>query len=1399
MYHTYQMNDIIDTKPESHSIPLPRIKISPVDYSPDLRTSALCQSTIEWYELKKEIDKIPSELTTHILNWIDSTRLQRYHVKFTKFIKDRCAQVILVYGLIATLNSTFKENENLLDYNATLRDIAATINQYFIEFNRNLLAIAKHNFVSKIYLDTKLMVEYQDQELDSGFIFISNPEITPQIEKLANKRISDSDLKEIVQGFEEKASLSLQKKIESVKFNLKHLVETYYSEALNDASDQAGRILAKLTFYSNNEGAQDATVNEVTNNAIDEFFLKKYPKERESLQKKLDSILDEQAIAKAETAVISKFIEETTNNKEKLSTKRTLDEFFMKNKAAYTLEVILSEILTIVKHATLPKKIHILDAEKYESYIASKEAGFIKVNNACLLRMEDNNGEEEQKVPEVEEIENLLFITNEELIKDKKVLEGKLSFFPRNLEFPKEEANIIFFFFKLVDFFAKTQDSNPSDAKSMILEIDIGSFVSFTLRFLAELSVIESEANGLQEGYFEPTYNRRESMLASKHIDSVKSTPIQRIKEDASIEYLQHQENFGLKAGKVTSIECFEDIDFIDLTESDSIWENSDNEVFEKLLELTQCKLLNDCKTLKQVSGLNDYVFLDKNDSLELFKEFVISQKNRTDPKEIAGSPMQKLLSAYNPEITKGIVFIFVPAPSLFNLVAIRIDFEAKTRRFVALETQNVDLSTLNDLINDFVKFIKKIITMKSTLKHKMSQFKQDYIILKYPSSMEGVELQGFKNFYFPYIGILNEDANTEDTDVISVENLKHLLCVFLQKSFTSAYGLEQIRSLLHVYQLYANRFSNLFIMEEFLNLDGFSNKIQKYLSLCFIDNLQSNSQKLKSITLFGRIYNEKLRSYDFILVYFEYKHYTQAPLMILKNNSNDQPGNMNLQNFYVFGDTYLHVMQVRSIIKAFFAEREHALKRLRFSFYQMKKSKGEASLLLMDKTLVYCLISILVNEGLQINHILSICRLSPAIQYKYFSLTLERIRSFNQAAVRPRKDIDIDVSKTVKVSAPKGVQLIEETYNTISILSLNQPDTLRWLVDLTHGNKFIVVNMIPSGKNDAAFKVNMQDIKFPADPVTVVLVNPQCDAGNPNLCNIIEPDGTVFILRITTEGQNQKADKIPSGILKSVEQVQKALPKNKSNYKVTVISHLMYLKHFTFQAVKVLFDFMVVLYLRKYKTSVDQWFVVSENSILSLFFADLRVCFREVPESARVVQTLIENRFIQIQDTIVERSHKYYNEDSLIAIFGLWCMSKAAQSLVFSIQNDVEYSFHVVIKSHEPSAVIKIIVISLRDQSAGQNAASFYQDNLNLLEEGVFSSELQCEYSRIELGTFPSYFYSVDQNVLVIALADHLCYYKGNDHVDDIKQYLQSWYQPTLLSTQLIQLGFHSLSEFNS
>lgn len=1435
-------------------ISTPSLLLPKIEFTPEHRKERVSEAVEKWSKTKAGLDKFREDLVSTILDKIQTIQIDKFGQGVKAFIKNIQEQVLYNYPIFADLYLSIQENNELVAENYILRELGPVLQGHFIHLNISTLQAALPTFGGRLLFDSTAIVNGASGQdnVTQKEVHIKVSEASPEIEKHATKPIKTAQLKEVLHSFESTVRSSFNKKVESIRYRLKSLIDAYYVDAMQELGDGIGKILAKLTYFQNLEDSQDPTVNEVNNESIDKFFVQNYDAMLIDIESKVATFLADENITNAQKICMNKFIDEIKVEKETITNRQSLDEYFLNfDDAGLVCSKIPRVCLNLIKDQEPPFKIDICEAKAQQQLVSLSTNPIVKFNHTYFLQVEDSSSSNENidKIINKDEGEDVILLTTDlEYMKGHQIIDLKTNFLPSNLELPKEEIMLIYFFVRLTNYYGKRQQQNllDSDDQILSLEISLPAFFSFSLKFLSEIIAINFEKRFLRrpssilihppdrdshsalisEQKIKKRVDTRPGFSKSEHEikpmrhaftnDTIQEEEVKDHVEPEHIEQIetQHTERFDANSYRVNTLEDFDDIEFAELGEVDAMWESSDFGMFIKFLEQSNCKFLNDLKTLKEVSGFQDYIFVDKNDSLEIFKEFVAYQKTRASSNYTNPVSQRVLLPSYSPFTTKGIIFLFTPASNVLNLVCLKIDFETKSKTFFVIETQQqIDLVSFKNILNQFINFVKKTIQPKNTVKFEFSKYKENYIFLHVPTNMP-IE-HGFRNFYFPYIHFLKEEFSSSRTEQFSMETLKDVLNDFLRAAFSTAYGLEQTRNLTQVYQLYTSRFTNIFMIEEFPNLDLFYAKVQQYLQLCFVDSLQPAAKKIKSVFIFGRIFNDKNRNYDFVVIFFEYTHAgsyiigndkTHSPALKKSNSGIDRPTSKDFaklqvqtesaerQRFYVFGDTYLYVLQVRNIVKSFFIDREAALKRVQFTFYQMKKSKAESNLFLLHKSILHCVVSVLLNEGLQISDVVSICRLSPATQINYLSLALEKIRSLNQSSIMPKRKTFVNEQKAIRITIPSSINLVEETFNTIGILGLNQPEILKWLAEISSigGLKRIVVPMILGEKNDLSFKINQKDLKLPLEPFTLVLVSNTFSSANPNICNIIEPDGSVFILRIAFENEPQyKPDKLSSSFIKCVEQAQKLVPKIKlnSNAKPVTVIHTMLLKHISSQDVGLFFDFIIMFYLLKYRSTKDGWFVISENSLLSLIFSDLRIFFRNEGESLKLVQTLQESRFIPSGNALIERCHKYYHEESLVAIFAIFYTTMSAQSLIFCIQNDMEYAFHVVAKGAEQNH-LDLIVIVLRDQSHGSNAVNFYQDVLHWIERDITTEDIQCSYHILKVESLPSFFYSIEPNLLELGLADAIRNSKGFDKLKAVKEYLLGWYQPTILSSQMVELS---------
>ena len=1349
-----------------------------ISYSNDQPQAAIIEAKNKWQQFQTKIDDLKRNLINCVVQKIEKERIKQFSEGIRGFLKLQAAQTVHDYNMLASLDLALQENERLLEYSNVMKEISLLVRDWYSGLSSNLLTIATGGLQNKLVLDITAAMSSTQKDLSQVICVLESNESAHPEKKNPTKRLSTIELSASLSCFEEIALGNCQKKLDDLLLYIRGVAESECKDLFEYISSSIAGIIAKLNTFENDSSLESAA-DQILSQSIDEFFSNAYSIELSFLESKLKDVLNEQAFQRIEQSVIEKAMLNLSSNQEHHQlAKIRLTDYFFQAKAAVIQQKVPPTCLKIMKETKGVRKINVLDAEPHKQFIIQGENPLvIKYNRVYLVTVKDPDFERGSETSET-----ILHTTKEEIVKDYHRVELKIGFLPRNLEFPREETMIISFVIRLVkSILSKSeQHDNTHLGQSQTLDVDIGTFLAHSVSFIAE-TLLEKEKQDKKSVVLQhdknplgnPTRSPRKQLNVMKGTtESILSPTEQHYEESKSFVF----------EGEPLSLENIDSVESTDMTENDADWEASDTQVFLQLLEQDKCKLLNDLRTLKIVSGLQDYIFIDKPTSSEIFTEYLATLNTGLPKKskDLRSSALEKALTSSNADIVRGIVLLFPPVSDFYNIVALRVDFETYSRNFFALDSRGTDLNTLKTVFKMLGKLVKRTVISRAG-KKKSPKFKDNYIFMKLDID-EGIGLKCFENFYFPYIYTLRQELNSSCTETISAHMLKGLLGSYLQAAYSSPEGIERVRNLVEVYHLYTNRFTNIFIIEEFNDLDNIQSKIKQYLRLCFVDSIEENAQKMKSILIFCRIRNEKLRTYDTVLIFLEYIHPTQVE----KGESSP----LGQQRFHVFGDAYLHLQQVRGIIKSFFKEQELALNRVRLDFYQMKKLKTDTNLLFFDRSLFSTIFFILLNEQVPIADIVCICRLCPAIQYRYLNATFEKNRSTQLATNKIPKKFDLELL-TVRVIGRDDVELVDEIHNTISILELNQPGNLKWLVELTNLGEYkhIVAPMKPSGKNDGAFKVNLKELKLPTDPFILIIPNYDFNATNPNICNIIEPDGSVFVLNAVAQGtmeQSKPNKKQQAAIVKSIETVKKSLPKEKTGYKYNVIHHEMHLKNLSFDNVQALFDFIIIFYLLKYRSYKDPWFFVSENSILSLIFVDLRICFHNAPDCIGLVRSLQDNHFILREKTLIQRTHKNYTEDNLISLFGVFLANKNTRNLIFCVQNDLEYSFHLVIKDAKTNTVL-IMVAAIKDQSAGGTAKHFYDEMLSSLQDGVMSSELKCDFIRYELESLPSFFFSIDPNLLSLALANVAHVFEGQDYFKTTQKYLQMWYRPTILSSQFM------------
>ena len=259
--------------------------------------------------------------------------------------------------------------------------------------------------------------------------------------------------------------------------------------------------------------------------------------------------------------------------------------------------------------------------------------------------------------------------------------------------------------------------------------------------------------------------------------------------------------------------------------------------------------------------------------------------------------------------------------------------------------------------------------------------------------------------------------------------------------------------------------------------------------------------------------------------------------------------------------------------------------------------------------------------------------------------------------------------------------------------------------------------------------------------------------------------------------------------IVKCLQQLCKVNFKPKTSFKQSYTSHTMFLRRLGINHVKDFFDFVIVFYLMKYPSLNEPSFLLTDNSLLSLIFAEPKLMFSSLPECYQLVRYLHKSRFMLVDCTLIERTHTYYNEESLRSLLAVFLASKACKQMVFGIKNDMEYSFNVIFKGNETRDLM-IVTVPITDQSNGNSAMNFYQEVLGIAERDLFVTEQKYQYHVIVPGLPPKYFLSIDSNLLQLGLAGLLQKSRNASYLEVVKDYVGTWYQPLNLCTQFAALA---------
>ena len=907
-----------------------------------------------------------------------------------------------------------------------------------------------------------------------------------------------------------------------------------------------------------------------------------------------------------------------------------------------------------------------------------------------------------------------------------------------------------------------------------------------------------------------------ESIVITKKIDSDEKTSPVKPMEESQVKRI------GLDAGafnvvRLDNIHMFDNLQIVDFNEVDQNWESIDIDFFRDLLEKGGYRFFNDLNSFKEIVGATDYIFVDKKDTLDLVREFnahmgahpgLYTKGNKSRQESFNNPNTQRALQYYDRELTRGIVLLFVPGTTKVGLVTIKIDFAHKTNTYFLTET-NVDSTAVRDMLKKFLKYIKHTLKIHHQIKFKFSKFKEVFVYFR--MSSEPYLLNSFRNFYFPYLKLVRGDYLSQ-VETVTLQTLRDSLMGYLFALYDSKLGIEQFKNLLLMYQVFHPRFQSILVIDEFNDSDSFFKKTYQYLNTCLVDHIETHSlKKLKSTMMLARIFNEKTQNTDTVLLYFEYGYsvaldpygnsYDSANLeeSFETTSSNAQKKKMKcLQNIYVFGDNYSQILQLRQVFKSFFTNHQDALERVQFCFCQMTKAKSTTNLFFQDRAILYCIVSILLNEGLQIQDALGICRLSPSIQYNYFCTALEKVRSSSKKPEnsKPRSLLQ-SIAPSKRAKAPKNVDLIEESQLVIENLGLGTEDGLRMQIDIMNSIltiKRIVGYTLPPQKDSnraaGSFTVDTRYLIKPNEPYAMVIINKFANKTNPNICNIIEPDGSVYIVTIATDESQTNAEKNLAAIQRSVEDYRKLIPRLK-NFNPRLYTHLILFKNCPWENLYSFIDFIVILYLQKYKPSKDYRFSVTDNAILNIVLGDPKLCLKNFQGTYELLLQLKKSHSMLFEPGIVvAHVGRNYQEEYLNSLLAVFFTTIKLNKFIFCIQNDMEYTFHVLAKDDKNLGALTGITISLKDQSHGVNAKNYYQDFFALLQRDLCNIDINHEVFKIETEPVAEFFYKIDPDLITLGLVDAINSSPIAKLGEVLKEYLECWYRPSMLTGQMIGLS---------
>ena len=781
-----------------------------IDYTTTNRKQILNDTYLKWQEFKQKIENLHNNLPNLVVQRVQSLQLQKLNAKFDEFLNDIATNAIQNYNLIADLNLALQPSNDGFAHpdNEALKELKLLIRNCSIGLTSNLLSIAKADFQAKIYLETQAILNFKPEEniQQSNLIFIAAADTSSKSDKVPEKKFSENEINSMLDSFVALARKSYSKKIESIEFHLRTYLEDYFLPWLDDLSNFAGIVLAKIAYFNSNlDTLLEPEFNDRFNSIIDEFFLQKYPKQLADLKEMLQKSLDDTSIQKAKTSAIQAFLEEMHSSKESTTFKMTLDEFFFKTRVRNIMDTVPTMCLKLIKDAAISKKIVITEAD--ERSLSGNYNFAVKFRGLFLIP----DVEPWMDTSSKNKTEKILYAKNAELVRNRHYFEAVLKFLPMDFEFTKEEPNQLFFLTKLVDFYDKKQGKSLLDPShhNQTVNINLPAFLSFTIRFLAEYTQSKPQAtankpsptlnngsNGASLNKPEKTEKTEKTEKSESKPASQNESPTERISntslanEDLNASLINYFQASTQELTQSTSPQsqngsailkpnAYVENGSITFPDPDSNWDTADDQMFESLLSKSNCTVFNDVKTLKQVLELREYTFFDKVSSANLLKYFITQRNSPNGSKEILPS-VRDQLAALTHDAVKGIILLFVPSSSTFELLALRIKFPSKNRTYFVRESPNRNLLEIKETLKEFAAFIYRHLPPQRFGQEKSPKFEDDFILSQFDPS---IDMKAFKHHYFPYFHILKQESSTTAKEFITPMDFKQVFISYLQAS----------------------------------------------------------------------------------------------------------------------------------------------------------------------------------------------------------------------------------------------------------------------------------------------------------------------------------------------------------------------------------------------------------------------------------------------------------------------------------------------------------------------------------------------------------------------------------------------------------------------------------------